>query len=243
MKFFQQDQTIRLKPWEEKAKEFVDLGEKEKAIKKELFNHAWRATSKILIDKLNVGNKDYVLDAGCGWGRILIGLKYHLHNIRIDGIELTKELSELAQNLLCRFNLQNGINILQSDLIKYDLGQEKYDSFYSIRVLHYIEEKEFMIDKFYKCLKKKGKGIVILPNRYCPYRLLTYKHAPLYPISKIKKYMEIVGFKNVKTGGYKIIPDFLNIQNSSKLCYIDDIFYKIPIINYVGGLAYAVGEK
>lgn len=234
---------INIKSWEERARECVNSGKIKGSIKQELFNNAWKASSKIVINKLKIIETDYVLDAGCGWGRILIGIKYYLPDIKIDGIELTEKFVQVARNLLLDLHLSNGTNVKQGDLINCDLGEDKYDSFYSIRVLHYIQEKEFVLKKLYNCLKKAGRGIVILPNMYCPYRLLTYKHAPLYSIFIVKKHMEQVGFKKVKTGSYGFIRDVTNLKFKLSISYIEDIFNKIPIVNYMGGLAYAVGEK
>jgi ubiquinone/menaquinone biosynthesis C-methylase UbiE len=231
------------KSWKERAEEFVLSGKIEKTIEKELFNYAWRATTKILINKLKIDGDDHILDAGCGWGRILIGIKSYLPTVRIDGVELTEEFVEIAINLLKNFHLSGGVKIVQGDLMSYDLGKCKYDSFYSTRVLHYIKDKELVLKKLYACLKKGSRGIVVLPNRYCIYRILTYRHAPLYSIFRVKKLMEKVGFKNVKSGGYGFIPNFVNFKSDSYICYLEDLINKMPGSEYLGGLAYAVGQK
>lgn len=236
-------EIIYTKSWNERVDNMVNSGKIKDAIENELYTHTWRATTKIIINKLNIKNNDIVFDAGFGWGRILVGLKYYLPELRIDGVELTEKFVETARMLLKDLNMNSGVNLEQGDLINYELEENKYDSFYSIRVLHYILEKEYILAKLYKSLKKGGGGLIIIPNGYCPYRWFTYKHAPLYPILKVKQIMEKVGYRNVTTGCYGFIPPIVNINFESPICYIEDILNKLPIINYLGGLAYAVGEK
>ena len=234
---------FNIKTWEERASEIVDSGSIEKSIKQELFNQAWKTTSKIVIDKLKIVEADYVLDAGCGWGRLLVGIKYHFPSIKIDGIELTEKFVEVARDLLKDLEINDNSKVIQGNLVESDLGQDKYNKFYSTRVLHYIDKKELVLKKLYNCLKKEGKGIIIIPNRFSPYRLLTYKHAPLYSIFRVKEHMKNVGFKKVKTGGYGFIPDLSHFKFKSNLSFIEEISNKIPLANYLGGLAYAIGEK
>lgn len=239
------NKRINMKSWDEKVDDLVNSGKINDMIRNDLFNYTWRISTKIAIDNLDLKNKKsgMVLDAGFGWGRIIVGLKYYLPELRVTGVELTEKFVKTAKILLRNLNMDAGVNLKQGNLINCELGEDKYDAFCSARVLHYIEEKEYVLLKLYKSLKNRGKGLIIIPNRYCPYRWFTYKHAPLYSILKVKQIMEKVGFKNVRIGGYGFIPPIVNFSFKSPVCHIEDILDRIPIMNYLGALAYAIGEK
>lgn len=238
-----ESEIIYTKSWNDRSTELLNSGKIKDESKNQLFNLAWKFTSKIIISKLAIKNNDIVFDAGFGLGRVVMGLKYYLPELRIDGVELTDVFAKEARTLLKDFNMNTGVNLEQGDLINYELEENKYDAFYSTRVLHYIWDKEYVLSKLYKSLKKGGKGLIIIPNRYCPYQLVTYKHAPLYSIHKVKQIMEKVGYKNVLTGGYGFIPPFIEIDFESPIYFIEYMLERLPIINYFGGLGYAVGKK
>ena len=238
-----ESEIIYTRSWNARSTELLNSGKINDAIKNDLFNLTWRITSKFIINKLKIKNSDIVFDAGFGLGRVIIGLKYYLPGLRIDGVELTDIFAKETRIFLKDFNMNKGVNLEQGDLINYQLEENKYDSVYSTRVLHYIRDKENILSKFYKSLKKGGKALIIIPNKYCPYQLITYKHAPLYAIHKVKKIMEKVGFKKVLTGGYGFIPPFIENDFDSPTYFIEYVLERLPAINYLGGLGYVVGKK
>jgi len=228
--------------WHAKAKMCAEQGILDDMVSNELFDHTWMASIHQLEKHLKITDGHKLLDAGCGWGRLLFGLKYFHPGVMIDGYELTAQFVDRARKLVRQNNLQGGVRIIQGDLLQTDIPTEYYDSFYSCRVFHYIEKKELLIAKLYSSLKFGGRGIVILPNRNCPYQWLKYKHAPLYPIRSIGEMMKAVGFKKTYYGGYRFLPASIRFPHNSFVSAIEKCLGSTPLGKF-GGLAYVVGEK
>ena len=228
--------------WGTKADERAREGVLDEMVSAELFDHTWIAAIRQLERHLEFADGQHVLDAGCGWGRLMYGVKYFHPGVSIDGYELTSEFAEKARALMQRDNLAEGVNIVQADLLEVDLPRERYDSFYCSRVLHYIDRKEPVVGKLYDALKAGGRGMIIIPNRNSPRQRLRYKHAPLYPIRDVGALMENAGFRNIRYGGYRILPASRRFAHDSIAGKIEVAVASSPLGRF-GGLAYAVGDK
>lgn len=228
--------------WDTWAKQGSASGGLDQMVSEELFDHTWAASAYHLRRLLHIKACNRVLDAGCGWGRVIHALKYHDPSLVIDGYELTAEYVEKSRALLAREGLDKNVTIKQGDLTTIDLGQNRYDAFYSTRVIHYIDDKETVIQKLHECLRPNGRGLFVIPNRLCPYRWVSYNHAPLYPIRALGELMQRAGFRNIKYGGYGFLPGRLRLAHTSPACAIDRFFSQTPLGSFAG-LAYVVGIR
>jgi len=228
--------------WLIKAKVRAEKGILDEMVSNELFDHTWIASIFQLQKNLRFANGQKILEAGCGWGRLIFGVKYFHKSLLIDGYELTPELVNKAREILSQADLHHGVRIIQGNLLDVEIPREYYDSFYSSRVLHYIDRKEFVVEKLYRSLKKGGRGIIILPNKLCPYRWFTYKHAPLYPITSIGEMMKHAGFTYIYYGGFGFLPAFKRFPHDSVVTVIERYLSSTPLSKF-GGLAYVVGQK
>jgi ubiquinone/menaquinone biosynthesis C-methylase UbiE len=228
--------------WSTAAKARAEQGILDEMVSSELFDHTWIASVRQLEEHLLFDDGHTVLDAGCGWGRLLLGVKYFHPAVSIDGYELTPEFVGKARDLLERHGLADGVEVVQADLLETDLPVDRYDSLYSSRVVHYIQDKDLLIRKFHSALKEGGRAMIIIPNRSCPYQWFAYKHAPLYPIRSVGRIMEAVGFKQIRYGGYRLLPSSRRFAHDSVAARIEIAMASTPIGRF-GGLAYVVGEK
>jgi ubiquinone/menaquinone biosynthesis C-methylase UbiE len=235
-------QETYVKHWSTAAKTKAEQGILDQMVSDELFDHTWVASIHQLEKHLRFADGDTVLDAGCGWGRLLLGVKYFHPGTSVDGYELTPEFVGKARELVERHGLANGVQIVQADLLNTELPRDHYHSLYSSRVVHYIQEKELLIRKFYGALKEGGRAMIIIPNRSCPYQRLAYRHAPLYPIRGLGRMMASVGFRDIHYGGYRVLPSSRRFPHDSIGARIEIALSSTPIGRF-GGLAYVVGEK
>ncbi len=215
------------------------------SVEKELFDISWYSTVKVIAKNLALENKEMKLaEIGCGWGRIIIGIKIFFPRIKIIGYELLEDFCKIFEELKITYGLMD-VEVIRKDVIESSLPKNEFDCIYSVRVLHYFSESERIkvLKKIYKALKPEGKIFISIPNAWNIYRKLTYKHAPLISIMKIKKEMKIVGFQNLKIGGYNFIPPVKRFSYDSFLSKINLILSFIPVINLAGGLVYVVGKK
>jgi SAM-dependent methyltransferase len=209
-------------------------------VSEELYDHTWVASAQHIREALRLAPGQRVLDAGCGWGRVIHALKHHEPTLRIDAIELTAEFVERARRMLAAERLDRDVTITQADLLTVELEEGAYDAFYSTRVLHYIDDKRTVLAKLFRSLVPGGRGIVVLPNRLCPYRWLTYRHAPLYPIGAVGRLMREIGFEDLRYGGFGFLPARPRLSYRSPLCRLDYAISRTPL-GHFGGLAYVAG--
>jgi SAM-dependent methyltransferase len=228
--------------WRRKAADRAGSGMLESMVSNELFDHTWVATAWHLHRALDLRPNQRLLDAGCGWGRVIHALEYHEPTLRIDGLELTAEFVERARRLLHEASLDDHVTITQADLTTAEIPAGVYDAFYSTRVLHYVDDKRGVLERLHRGLRPGGRGIVILPNRYCPYRWLTYHHAPLYPIGAVGKLMRDVGFTDLRYGGFGFLPPRPRLSHRSILCRVDYALSRTPL-GHLGALAWVMGRK
>jgi SAM-dependent methyltransferase len=122
--------------------------------------HWWYRSLHHLI--LQIVSKEYdrlgsleILDAGCGTGRLCQLLDSY-------GTVLGLDISDLALNF-CR---KRGVkNVIQSDLNKADLGQERFDIITSMDVLYHaaVTNEVAILKTFHNSLKSGGMLLVNLP--------------------------------------------------------------------------------
>ena len=224
--------------WLRKANLRNQDGTLDSMLKTELFDHTWIASIRQIEKHLRITDGMKILDAGCGWGRLIFGLKFFNPNI-----EITQEFVDKAIQLLTENNMFDNVSILEADLTTCNITDNYYDAFYSSRVLHYIEDKQLVLKKLYLSLKKGGRGLIIIPNRLNPYRIMTYKHAPLYPIRKLGRIMQSCGFINLKYGGFGFIPPLKRFSYKSRICSFEKILSSVPLLHYFGGLSYVTAQK
>jgi ubiquinone/menaquinone biosynthesis C-methylase UbiE len=228
--------------WPATVKTQAQQGILDEMVSNELFDHTWIASIRQLEKHLGFAPGDTVLDAGCGWGRLLVGVKYFHPDVSIDGYELTREFAEKARELVERYGLAEGVEVVQADLLEADLPRNRYDSIYSSRVIHYIPDKDLLIRKFYAALKDGGRAMIVIPNRSCPYQWLAYRHAALYPIRSVGRIMAAAGFKQIRYGGYRVLPRAKRFAHDSLAARID-MALSSTLIGRFAGLAYVIGEK
>jgi ubiquinone/menaquinone biosynthesis C-methylase UbiE len=228
--------------WHQWADERMKSGHLEQMISEELFDHTWQTSARQIIDILALKPGETVVDAGSGWGRMIHALKSTIPTLRIRGYELTPEFANRSRELLQSSALAADVEIECADLTEAKLPCGQIDAFYSTRVLHYIEDKQTALGNLYDSLRPCGRGLVIIPNRHCPYRWLTYRHAPLYPIGGIGAIMAEVGFKNLRYGGFGFFPPRPRLAHTSIACRIDQALSRTPL-SRLAGLAYVCGTK
>jgi len=229
--------------WQQRSKKLAGSEELERMLKTELYDLTWKISVDFIINQLKLKKEMNVFEAGFGWGRLIYGLKYFIPDIRVEGVELTRELYEKANSLM-EGKKATKVTLHCDDILNLEkLEPNQFDAIYSSRVLHYIQDKQKAIDNLYRLLKPSSKILIIIPNKYCPYRWFTYGN-PLYSIVELKKIMVNSGFQNIEWGsiGY-MPPSFGRYSHTSKLYFFEKLFQGVPGLNKIGGLAYAVGTK
>ena len=109
-----------------------------------------------ILNKLNINNKDKILEIGCGEGRDSIALLKQGYNLL--AIDISKEAIKYCQNLYKEY--KSNFKVL--DCLK-DTLNEQYDSIYAIAVIHMLvidEDRNKFYNFIYNHLSNKGMAII-----------------------------------------------------------------------------------
>lgn len=95
-----------------------------------------------------------LLDLGCGTGLVLDEILKVMPNIKVTGIDMTKEMLDKLKEK----HSDKNIRLINADFLEYDLGTEKYDAVVSFQAMHHFSrsEKIKLYKRIFDCIKSKG---------------------------------------------------------------------------------------
>jgi len=117
--------------------------------------HKW---AKELISKLNLKNDEYLLDIGCGDGKVTAEIASYLSNGLVVGIDNSEEMIALAR---ARFPSSKYFNLsfCIQDARELSFHQE-FDVLFSNAVLHWVIDHRPVLKGMYRALKTNGRIVV-----------------------------------------------------------------------------------
>ncbi|MFK7849210.1 MAG: class I SAM-dependent methyltransferase [Rhodothermales bacterium] len=116
------------------------------------FHIGGREATAALVDQLELSERDYVLDIGCGLGGTarFVASEY---GCKVTGIDLTSEFVDTG-NELCRWvGLENQISLVQGNALALPFEAEQFDSATMIHVGMNIEDKSMLFQQIYDVLR------------------------------------------------------------------------------------------
>ena len=142
-----------MKDLEQKNKEFFNkiAGYYDKGIFKNLlFNPIKKAVEFVKVKK-----NSKILDAGCGTGNLLKILEDKNANLKLYGIDISKEMLKIAEKKLKN---KAKLNLVAVEKIRY---KDKFNYVFSTEAFHHYENQDKAMENFYKALKKNGELIIV----------------------------------------------------------------------------------
>jgi ubiquinone/menaquinone biosynthesis C-methylase UbiE len=206
-----------------------------------VFDHTWLITVKAFIDEGRINDGDTILDAGCGWGRVISGLKFFLPSSTIVGIDANKIRLDAARQILAGLSLDGNVILECGDVDQLGLEDNTFDTVVSSRLLQYVPNPTATIKELCRVLKPGGRVVITVPNKLNPIRFFFYTRI-LYSPSSVKRWFIDNKLSDISCKTIGFIPPFKRLSWQSKLLVIEEI-KKIPIINYMGGLVLCSGMK
>jgi ubiquinone/menaquinone biosynthesis C-methylase UbiE len=110
---------------------------------------------------LRVGDKDTVIDFGCGPGFYTIPLARIA--ARTIGIDISTKMLERAGHNSKRDGVK--VELIQSDGISINLQDESVNLIIMVHVLHEIADKENVLREFSRLLKPSGRLVIVERTR------------------------------------------------------------------------------
>jgi len=143
-----------------------------------------------------------ILDIGCGYGGAIECLK---KENQITGIELNKDRASFAKGY---FKDAKNVQIVNTDIFKFDLKNNYYDLIIAADVFEHISDPYKLIELIYDSLKIGGYCYVC----FTPYNGIWGSHTELYiPIPYVHKVLS----NKVVTKIIKKLGDYNNVINAS----------------------------
>ena len=118
-----------------------------------LMKKLFTLVQKKVINYLNIKKNSRILDIGCGTGNFLSILEKKNKNLKLYGIDISKEMLKIAETRLKSSTLL----INSAEEIKF---KNEFDYVFSTEAFHHFSNQEKAVKNFYNALKKNGKLII-----------------------------------------------------------------------------------
>lgn len=116
------------------------------------FHIGGRVATKHLLDQLNFGEQDHLLDVGCGLGGVARFVA-STYKSRVTGIDLTPEYVETGRTLSTWVGLAEQITHHQGSATAMQFDDATFDGGYMMHVGMNIEEKHTLFREIFRVLK------------------------------------------------------------------------------------------
>lgn len=233
------------KRWASYYSQLVDgIGDQKfkQEFKKYTHTHSWRNSVRIISEKAQIKNGSRILDAGCGWGRILLGLLERFSNLNVTALDFQKDAIIRGKSLIGAESNSNQINWTIGDLQSLDFEDNVFDCVYSARVFQHLNSPEVAAKELFRVLRPGGKFIVFVQNKWCPLNLTYYSR--LYSPRQVKDWFIDVPVKDLKVKSMDFFPSSIGSGSFKDISLtVEEIVEKIPLINQFGGKVLISGSK
>jgi len=122
----------------------------------EEFHIGGRQTTTDLLDQIDLGPQDNVLDVGCGIGGTsrFIANRY---GARVTGIDLTPEFVETGREINTRLGLQDRVSLRVADALETGLDDNSFDAATMLHVGMNIPDKPALFAEIFRTLRPGGR--------------------------------------------------------------------------------------
>lgn len=113
-------------------------------------------TAELLLEHLNLDNRDTLLDVCTGTGAVALRAAKICPQGHVTGIDLSPGMLEQAQRRASEFELDN-VTFLEMDIEQHDLEPDRFDAISCSFGLFFIDDMQSALDKLVSSLKPGGK--------------------------------------------------------------------------------------
>jgi len=203
-----------------------------------LYTHFWATTVHRFIQDGRLAPGTSVLEVGCGWGRVIIGLKLFVPGLKITGIDLIPELLISAREAIEQ-ELHEPVPLVAADAQRLPFGDNRFDVAISTRVFQYLADPVQAVRECARVVRPGGRVVVFLPNRLNPARIV-YR-SKLYTPFRKRSWFEEVGLQEISVGGIDFLPPHPRLSYRSRLLAFERLCQRTPLLKYFGGKAVVSG--
>lgn len=228
--------------WEERGPHRMSEEEVREMVRLMVDDVTFRITTEFLCQHLGlVENRDHLLDAGCGWGRSLLGVKRRYPALRVTGVDITPGLLELGRQIAEQLGV-SGVDWRVGDILSLPFEDETFSHVISARVLQYIVEPPKAVRELVRVLRPGGRMILVVPNKLNPFYALFY-HTKVHSPGEMRRWLPTDRMRVLRAASFGFVPPLRFLRKRTYLSRWDALLRAAPLLNRFGGLAYVVAEK
>jgi len=217
-------------------------GEFERELKRTAYSHAWANSVRVIAERACVEDGMKVLDAGSGWGRMLLGLLELRSDLDVHAIDVQRDALDLGAKLLSEPPMGNKVSWQVGDLEALEAADGTFDAAYSARVFQHLDHPERGISEIVRVLKPGGRFVVFLQNRLCPLNVRYY--AKMYSPGEVRSWFEGVQVQELHVASMDFFPNQLKgVTPRALRMGIERSLERVPLLNRFGGKTIAWGVK
>jgi ubiquinone/menaquinone biosynthesis C-methylase UbiE len=204
--------------------------------------HTWHNSVRVINRYTAMHDGARVLDAGCGWGRLLLGVLEKHHGLDVTAVDLQDDALELGKSFIGEENNGNTIAWTQGDLSNLELPEESFDIIYSARVFQHLDDPAAGVKALLRTLKPGGRFLIFLQNSLCPLNKDYY--ARMYSPDEVRAWFDDTQVQKLRVSTMDFYPGrAAGILPLSVRMGIESAMATVPILNQYGGKVTAWGIK
>jgi ubiquinone/menaquinone biosynthesis C-methylase UbiE len=206
-----------------------------------IFDHTWFTTVRAFIDEGKIKDGDFVLDAGCGWGRITSGVKFFVPGATVVGVDANHLRVTAAKRTLADLKLDKRVSLEVGDVDHLAFADNTFHVVVCARLLQYVPDPKRTIRELSRVLRPGGRLVLTIPNKFNPIRFCTYTRK-LYSPRSVKGWLVANHLTDVSCRTIGFLPSFKRLQWTSKWLLLEKA-QRMPLVSHLGGLVLATGRK
>ena len=204
--------------------------------------HTWHNSIRVIRKRTALRDGDRVLDAGCGWGRMLLGVLEAHTNLEVTAVDLQQDALNLGESIMGTENNGNTITWQTEDLSNLSLPDETYDVVYSARVFQHLDDPAAGVAALLRTLKPGGRFLIFLQNKLCPLNKNYY--ARMYSPAEVRAWFSTNPVSKLDVGTMDFYPGKLaKALPLSARMGIESTLESLPLLNQYGGKVAVWGVK
>jgi len=215
-----------------------------KEFNKYTYIHSWHNSIRSL-ERLNPIIKGMdILDAGCGWGRIILGILEKYSGLNLVAMDYQQESLDNGIKIIGNESNGNNIKWIKGDIMSMPFKNDSFDIVYSMRVFQHLNSPEQAASEILRVLKPGGKFLILVQNKLCPLNLNYYSRT--YSPNEMKKYFSKLKNLEINSSSidfYKPIYKRNTIKPNKISMSFEKFFEKFPVVNKFGGKVIVWGKK